>query len=135
MLNGRPRNLEREVKILELMAAGKTATATAKACGVHRNTVYRTLERIGHTEDADYLTEINRLRLEIKQLDVQDKAIQDKRELAKREVRIVTLKNAARNVQRMIEQSREIMQQVSFSGEVADLQKLLSILNQEIENG
>ncbi|WP_319784480.1 recombinase family protein [Oceanisphaera sp. IT1-181] len=44
---GRPRDIEKEAKIIELLKASESKTAIAKKIGVGRSTVYRLAERIG----------------------------------------------------------------------------------------
>jgi transposase-like protein len=132
---GRPRNLSRELQVLELLASGERVSKVAKIIGVHRNTVYRVRDRVGVATDSKYLTEASKLNEQIEQMRVKQERLRQEQEAALRKITLTKYRHGADKARALLSEASKILLDIGFDGSLSDLQKLVSTLNKEIGNG
>jgi transposase-like protein len=131
---GRPRNLSRELQVLELLASGERVSKVAKIIGVHRNTVYNVRDRVGVVTDSKYLTEASKLNEQIEQMRVKQERLRQEQEAALRKITLTKYRHGADKARALLSEASKILLDIGFDGSISDLQKLVSTLNKEIGN-
>jgi DNA-binding CsgD family transcriptional regulator len=140
-VGGRPRNTERDIKILELWRSGLSAIKIARLLGIHRNSVYDLLGRIDNLSNdghvGEFLKKLKAMRAELFEREEEDarrleetrlmrKRIETDEQQARLQFLLKSMEDVLKRI-KLIKKLAETSKQFKFSAEISAIAEALEI--------
>jgi transposase-like protein len=132
-MRGRPRNLTREIRVIELLAQGKSAIAIAKEVGIHRNGVYNIRDRnLGSGGEVTEAGAVLAAQQRIEELRRQEAEAQRTREEAEEQAKAMRLRLVSQQAVSRLAEAAKLLATLGADrgGVVLRLEALLAELQQ-----